>query len=230
MTTAIQDAMIWMNDTFGAKIDRKLKNSPISKELVIAIGIQETYYVWAKVYKTWTPEQILGVCVGDTIDFPKRKTAWPKNRAALEGFPKGKTMFKLARAALERIAEVNSGYKTAVKNPNKFCHGFGMFQYDIQFFKEDSAYFLDSKWATWDGTFGKGVAELENAVTGLYGAGKAKLSHNEAVFVAIAYNRGVKGTKRDMAKKRFKQGHKDGNGIYYGEHIDANLKAAKGLW
>jgi hypothetical protein len=42
MTTAIQDAMIWMNDTFGAKIDRKLKNSPISKELVIAICLGQS--------------------------------------------------------------------------------------------------------------------------------------------------------------------------------------------
>jgi hypothetical protein len=72
--------------------------------------------------------------------------------------------------------------------------------------------------------------ELQNAVTGLYSVGKTKLSHDEAVFVGIAYNRGVKGTKRDMAKKGFKQGHKDRQGVYYGEHIDANLKAAKGLW
>jgi hypothetical protein len=124
------------------------------------------------VYKTATPVQVLGVCVGDTIDFPGRKTAWPKNRAELEAVLNGKAMLKVARAALERIAEINSGYRGAVKNPDKFCHGFGMFQYDIQFFKEDIAYFLEAKGATWDGTFGKGLVELQNAVTGLYGAGK----------------------------------------------------------
>jgi hypothetical protein len=230
MTTAVQDGMIWMNKTFGAQIDVGVKNTPISKNLVIAIGIQETFYIWAKMYKTSTPEEVLGVCVGDTIDFPGRKTAWPKNRAELEKASNGKTMFKVARAALERIAKINSGYKAMVKKPDKFCHGFGMFQYDIQFFKEDPAYFLESQWATWDGTFKRGMSELRSAVVGLYGPGKTNLSHDESVFVAIAYNRGVKGTKKDMTTKRFKQGHQDNNGVFYGEHIDQYLKAMKGLW
>jgi hypothetical protein len=230
MTTVVQDAMIWMNDTFGAKIDAKLKNTPIPKALVVSIGIQETFYIWAKIYKTGTPEDVLAVCVGDTLDFPKRSSAWPKNRTELEAAPKGKAMFKVARAALERIAKINTGFKTVVKNPDKFCHGFGMFQHDIQFFRGDPDYFLDSRWATWDGTLDKGVVELQNAVKGLYGADKAALSHNEAVFVGIAYNRGVKGTKKDMASKGFKQGYKDDKGVYYGEHIDANLTAAKGLF
>jgi hypothetical protein len=230
MTTGIQDAMIWMNDKFGAKIDAKIKNTPVTKELVIAIGIQETFYIWAKMYKSSTPEEVLGVCVGDTLDFPKRSSAWPKNRAELEVAPKGKPMFKIARAALERIAKINSGYKRVVKSADKFCHGFGMFQYDIQFFKDDPAYFLESQWATWDGTLGKGMIELQSAVKGLYGAGKAKLSHDEAVFAGIAYNRGVTRTKRDMASRGFKQGYKDDDGVYYGQHIDENLKATKGLW
>jgi hypothetical protein len=119
-------------------------------------------------------------------------------------------------------------YKAVVRNANKFSHGFGMFQYNIQFFKgEDPDLFLKGKWATWDGTFGKGIIELWRAVDGLYGA-SAKLSQDESVFVAIAYNRGVKGTKKDMATKRFKQGHKDSDGVYYGEHIDEYLKAMKG--
>ena len=126
-----------MDDKFGAKIDAKIKNTPVTKELVIAMGIQETFYIWAKMYKSSTPEKVLGVCVGDTLDFPKRSSAWPKNRAELEVAPKGKPMFKIARAALERIAKINSGYKRVVKSADKFCHGFEMFQYDIQFFKDD---------------------------------------------------------------------------------------------
>jgi hypothetical protein len=110
MTTAVQDGMIWMNKTFGAQIDAGVKNTPISKNLVIAIGIQETFYIWAKMYKTSTPEEVLGVCVGDTIDFPGRKTAWPKNRAELEKASNGKTMFKVARAALDDTKKENKAY------------------------------------------------------------------------------------------------------------------------
>ncbi len=233
MTTAKQDAMIWMNATFGAEIDAALAGTPIPKKLLIAIGIQETYYIWAKMYKTATPEEVLAICVGDTIDHPKRATAWPKNRTELEQHPRGKQMFAVAREALLRIAKINSGYVKPAKNPDKFCHGFGMFQYDIQFFRKSEAdqnYFLKMEWATWKGTLGRGVSELKGKLAELHGTGKTVLSHDECVYLGIAYNRGAKRTKKDMASRKFKQGHKDSDGVFYGEHIDANLKAMKGLF
>lgn len=230
MTTAKQDAMTWMNDRFGKDIDAEIKGTPIPKALIISIGIQETFYIWARMYKTSTPEQVLAVCVGDTLDFPRRQSAWPKDRAELESHPRGKAMFRVARKALERIAEINSGYKTAAKNLDKFCHGFGMFQYDIQFFKDDPDFFLDETWASWPGTLNRGMKELKDKLRALYGPHKTTLSHKEAVFLGIAYNRGAARTKADMATKGFKQGFKDSDGVYYGEHIDANLKATAGLW
>lgn len=233
MTTPKQDAMIWMNNTFGAEIDAALAGTPIPKTLLIAIGIQETYYIWAKMYRTATPAEVLAVCVGDTIDFPKRASAWPKNRAELELHPRGKEMFKVARDALLRIAKINSGYVGPAKNPDKFCHGFGMFQYDIQFFRKgraDEDYFIKGEWATWKGTLGRGVSELKGKLVELYGTGKANLSHDECVYLGIAYNRGAKRTKADMETKKFKQGHKDSDGVFYGEYIDANLQAMKTLF
>ncbi|WP_146167387.1 hypothetical protein [Phreatobacter oligotrophus] len=127
--------------------------------------------------------------MGDTLDYPRRKSAWPKNRAELELHPRGRDMFKVARAALERIAKINPGYAGPAKNPDKFCHGFGMFQYDIQFFKASAAdqnYFLKGEWATWNGTLGRGVSEQKSKLTALYGAGKASLSHDESVYLGIA--------------------------------------------
>jgi hypothetical protein len=230
MTTAVQDGMIWMNKQFGADIDAGVKGTPISKKLIIAIGIQETFYIWAKMYKTAKPQDVLAVCVGDTIDFPKRSSAWPKNRAELEAAPKGKAMFQVARAALDRIAKINSGYKVAASKPDKFCHGFGMFQYDIQFFQQEPDYFLTNGWESFGGTLGKGIKELKTQVTGLYGANKASLTQEESVYLAIAYNQGWKRTKANIPSKKFKQGFKDDDGVFYGEHIDANLKAMAGLF
>ncbi|MER9567237.1 hypothetical protein [Mesorhizobium sp. M0571] len=210
-----------MNDKFGVDIDAAVAATPISKKLLIAMGIQETFYIWAKMYKNATAKQVLELCVGDTIDFPRRAT-WPKSRAELEAHPKGAAMFKAVRTALEKIAAVNSGYKTVLKNPNKFCHGFGMFQYDIQFFRSvDPDYFLIGDWKTWNRTLSKGITELKDQMAGLYGAGKASLTHDESVYLAIAYNQGAKRTKNHIATKKFKQGHKDGNGVFYGEHTDA---------
>jgi hypothetical protein len=230
MVTAKQEAMIWMNDTFGDSIATALEGTPIPKKLLIAIGIQETYYIWRKLYLTGTVDEVLAVCVGDTLDHPKRASAWPKNKAELEAHPKGKKMFEIARDALIRLAKQNSGYAGAAKNPNKFCHGFGMFQYDIQFFRDDPDFFLNRTWSTWDGTLGRGVTELKSKLGELYGPGKANLDHEEQVYLGIAYNRGAKRTKQDMATRKFKQGHKDGAGVYYGEHIDANLRAMSGLF
>jgi hypothetical protein len=228
--TAVQDGMIWMNRNFGTDIDAAVRNTPITKNLLIAIGIQETFYIWARMYKTAAkPEDVLAVCVGDTIDFPKRASAWPKNRADLEAHANGQPMFQSARAALERIAKVNPGFKTVVKNPDKFCHGFGMFQYDIQFFDKDQSYFLNEEWATWKGTLSRGMTELKSAAAALY-PGKQALSHDESVFVGIAYNQGAAKTKRNMATKVFKQGFKDDSGVYYGEYIDRYLRTTEGLW
>lgn len=86
-------------------------------------------------------------------------------------------MFAIARAALVDLAKHNSGYKTAAKNPDKFCHGFGMFQYDIQFFNTGNAdYFLNGDWKTWKSTLGKGVSELKTQLAALYGSGKPTLT------------------------------------------------------
>lgn len=231
MPTEKQQAMIWLNTTFGSKIEAEVRGTPLSKALVIAIAIQETYYVWRKLYKTATPGDVLAACVGDSIGAPRRR-AFPKDRAELEAAANGKAMFKLARAELEKLAKTNTGYAAAAKDPNKFCRGYGLFQYDLQFFKVDPAYFLEAKWKSWEGTCGKCIGELMSKAKApnLKYDKKASLTREESVYLAIAYNKGSVKTDISDPKARFKQGHKDRDGVFYGEHIAANLDAAKGLW
>ncbi len=117
------------------------------------------------------------------------------------------------------LGTINDTFKKiAKKNASKFCHGFGMFQYDLQFFKVDPDYFLQRKWTTADGTIGHCVKELKDKLVRVYGKGKTTLTHNESVYVAIAYNKGSADPK-----KSFKQGFKDSPGVFYGEHIDEYL-------
>ena len=76
--------------------------------------------------------QILALCVGDTLDADKR-SAFPKTKADLLAEPRGDEMFRhRARGAGGDGAHI-PGFP--VSNPNKFCHGFGIFQYDLQFFR-----------------------------------------------------------------------------------------------
>jgi hypothetical protein len=137
-------------------------------------------------------------------------------------------MFRIARESLERIAPVNAGYRRAASNSNKLCHGLGMFQYDIQFFKSTPAYFLNGQWKTLRGTVGKGVAELKTRMAALYDATRRQLTHDESVYLAIAYNQGA--AHQEEHGDQEVQGYKDEDGVYYCEHIDANLKQMRNLF
>ena len=53
---------------------------------------------------------------------------------------------------------------------------------------------------------------------------KKTLTHNESVYLAIAYNKG-----NVKLSGSFKQGHKNSSGKYYGELIDQFLKLAESI-
>jgi hypothetical protein len=218
-----QAAMEWFNETFGADIDAAVNGTPFGKALVIAIAMQETAYLWRGLYKTRTVDEVLRLCVGDTIDAPKR-SAFPTTRAKLEAVPQGKAMFRVAREDLAAVAEIDRGYARQFEKPDKFCHGFGMFQFDLQFFEEEPDYFLERKWTKFPNTLDKLMIELKAALKRAYGPGKTSLTHKESVFTAIAYNRGSVNTNGT-----FKQGHKNADGKFYGELLDLYLTAAEAL-
>jgi hypothetical protein len=219
--TATTDAIVWFKTTFGTKIDAAIAGTPFSRNMIVAIAMQETSYIWRPLYKTKSVDEVLALCVGDTIDGPRRK-AFPRSRADLEAVPRGKEMFRVGREALERLAKINKSYAKVAKNKNKFCRGYGMFQYDLQFFKDDPDYFLDKKWATFDGTLGKCVSELKEKLRYVYGNRKRSLTHKETVYVAIAYNHGSVNLNGGL-----KQGHENSSGQFYGQLVDQFLTLAE---
>jgi hypothetical protein len=172
-------------------------------------------------------DQVIARCVGDTLDSPNRSSsAFPKNKAELVAFdPKGHTgqqMFDVARAALLTLAGFNHAYSGAAHNPDKFCHGYGIFQYDIQFFKAGNPdFFLQKKWFDFDECLKLCLAELQRVATKLY-PGKSPLTDEQMTYVAIGYNIGAGKVK---VGKGFKQGHED-DGVFYGENIDRYLRMA----
>lgn len=216
------DAARWFKQQFGSKIESVFQGTPFDLNLAIAIALQETYYIWGTIYKTQPLTEVFKVCVGDTLDAPDR-SAFPKNRKALEDSPQGKEMFKVARQALESVAKYNRAFKRVFdSNPNKFCRGYGIFQLDLQFFKEDPDYFLDKKWYDFDNCLNKFFEELNAATKRAYGIVKPSLTDEEKIYVAIAYNRGSVNFSRG-----FKQGYKDSDGKYYGEYVWEYFQMAK---
>jgi hypothetical protein len=130
-------------------------------------------------------------------------------------------MFRIARQALVDMAQYSAGYQGPARNPNKFCHGFGIFQYDIQFFKEDPTFFLQRKWCDFGACTGILIAELREAMGRLRWSNRTSLSDTEKVYVAIAYNCG----RADLSRG-FKQGFPS-DGRYYGENIFEYLRLAQ---
>ena len=207
-----KDAFAWFKQNFHREIAAAIADKPFSLDMLAAIAAQETGHIWGPNRNTLTLDRILEICVGDTLDFPKRK-AFPRTKEALVAVTDGEPMFQIARTALQDMAPHVPGFNGAAANPKKFCHGFGIFQYDLQFFQTDPAYFLERQWLDFNLSLAKCIKELENAMKRMGIAGKKELSDLEKVHVAIAYNKGT----FDPAKG-LKQGH-EVNGKFYGEFI-----------
>lgn len=207
----------WFKSSWGPQTVAALQGTPFAVDQVIAIACQETGYIWSKLRRAGLPpDQVAALCVGDTIDYKapgKGRQAFPKTKADLLAQPHGAEMFAIARAALEAIALHDTGYAKAATNPDKFCHGYGVFQRDLQFFKDDPDYFLTRSYADYPKTLAHCIAELQRGRRALKLPETAVLSDDDFCKVAIAYNTG--GYK---AAKGLKQGFFDGE-KYYGEWI-----------
>lgn len=211
----------WFKQQFAAEIETAVAGGPFDLDMVVAIACQETGHIWQRLRKEANPltrAEILTLCVGDTIDAKPGgggRKAFPRNKAELLAHPKGQEMFAIARKALEDMAPHVPGFAGAVANNNKFCHGFGLFQFDLQFFKVEPDYFLQRRYEKLEETLGKCLTELKNAKAKIAALKtRPQLSDEEFAFVAIAYNTG--GFK---PSKGLLQGFKGPDGRFYGQNI-----------
>lgn len=217
----IKEAITWFKKTFRSNLESSVKNTPFSIDLLCAMAYQETGYIWSSMANKLSLKEIALLAVGDTLD---SRSVFPRSKAELVSHPKGEAMFAIARESLVNMAKHVKGYDGAVRNPNKFCHGYGIFQYDIQFFKVDPDYFLQKKWADIDACFGRCIQELNAAKKRQGWQSKTLLTDEEKVYVAIAYNRG----KADLSKG-FKQGHQSSDKKFYGENIFEYMRLSQSI-
>jgi hypothetical protein len=212
----------WFKEQFQADIEPALAGAPLTVDMIVAVACQETGHIWPVLRRKGMPvPQILALCVGDTLDADKGRKAFPKTRAELLARPGGAQMFEIARAGLVEMAKHIPGFSGAAARPHKFCHGFGLFQYDLQFFLTDAQYFLQRRHESFGGTLGKCLAELKNALKKLGLDRRESLTDLELAAVGIAYNTG--GFKPG---KGLKQGHFDGH-RFYGEALFDFIRLSK---
>jgi len=216
----------WFKSQFQPAIDKAIAGTPFSVDMITAFACQETGEIWPALRRQGLPTpRILELCIGDTIDASPTggRRAFPKNKAELLQAPQGDGMFAIARQGLVDMASYIPAYRGAASRPDKFCHGFGIFQLDLQFFKTEPDYFLSRRYADFDAALAKCVGELKSALKRVGWQAKTSLSDAEMAGVAIAYNTG----RYDPAKG-LKQGYFDGR-KYYGENYFDYLQLAKSV-
>ncbi|HUG22645.1 hypothetical protein [Piscinibacter sp.] len=206
--------LLWFKEQFQARIERALRGTPLGVDLIAAIACQETGHVWSALRrKGLAVDEISRLCVGDTLDADKGRRAFPRTKADLIAHPGGPQMFDIARHALLDMAQHIRGFAGAAARPHKFCHGFGLFQRDLQFFVGDPQYFLQRRYERFDDTLAQCLDELKRALRKLGLERRASLTDLESAALGIAYNTG--GFK---PRKGLKQGHFDGT-KFYGEAL-----------
>ncbi len=206
----------WFVDNFGGEAKKAVQGTPFTPELVAAIAYQETGYIWFPlVRKKLEREQILKLCVGDTLDASRGRMAWPRTKAELLSAPQGEEMFSIAHQALVDLAGQNPSFSSLAAQPDKFCHAFGIFPRDLQFFKSEPEYFLTGEWQHFERCAAGLVQELKSALTRMHWGTKSSLTEDELVLVAVAYNKGSANPSQGA-----RQGFRSDQGIYYGESVE----------
>ena len=214
--------MLWFKTRFAARVAPALAGTPLTLDLITALACQETGEVWPILrHKSMSEERILALCVGDTLDANAGRSAFPQTKTALLAAARGDEMFAIARKALVDMAVHIEAYQGAASRPNKFCHGFGMFQRDLQFFRDDPDYFLERRYESFEESLSMCVAELQRGLRKLRLQDRSSLTTMELASVAIVYNTGGFRPERGL-----RQGHFDGE-RFYGQAIFDFIRQAQ---
>ncbi|HYG07996.1 MAG TPA: SH3 domain-containing protein [Stenotrophomonas sp.] len=218
-----REDIAWFKQTFAERLEAALAHSAFSLDFLVALACQETGEVWPLLRRAGLDEdELLALCVGDTLDASGGRSAFPRTRAELEAAPEGARMFQIARQALQDMARYVPEYARAAQKPDKFCHGFGLYQRDLQFFRQDPPYFLQRRYARFDDTLAVALNELEEHRRRIGLGQRVPLSVLDMVAVAIAYNTG-----RYDPRKGLNQGYRPPGGKYYGQSLFDYLRLSE---
>lgn len=206
--------VLWFKQQFQARIELALKDSLLDPDLITAIACQESGHIWSALRRQGLPvAQVLALCVGDTLDGQRGRSAFPRNKAELLARPRGELMFRIARQSLVAVAARMPAMAAAAALPDKFCRGFGIFQRDLQFFVSDPEYFLQRRYQDFELALAPCLAELELALRKCGLQRRDALNAHELAAVAIACKSGSFNRVRGLRQGPF-------NGSrFYGEQI-----------
>lgn len=217
---SVRDGLDWFKREFGSAVAKATEGSPFDLGFLASIAYKETGHICARARaKGLGVSGILALCVGDT----KRRMKFPVDRADLEGVAHGREVFLIARDALERVSLLSTSYERASRDPDAFCRGFGIFQYDLQFCKFEPEYFYERRYEEFGHSLDRCLKELRSKSVRLGLEKRHHLTFDEKVMLAIAYNRGSYNATRGLRQGNLNKS----SGKYYGELFAEVLREAE---
>ena len=146
----------WIKSNFRSAIDKAVKGTPFSTDILCGIACQESAYFWLPLLKRLSAKEILARCVLDANgDYPgTKRSAFPANTAAFRN-QYGDEFANML------ISEANATRKLRGFGPQQWVYkGYGLFQYDLQSVKTDEAFFRERKWYDFDECLNRVMKEL----------------------------------------------------------------------
>jgi len=152
----------WMRQNFETKVIAAVENTPFEKELIYAIACQETAQRWALWIDGFDAATVLQKCVFDASgDFPDTsRSAFPRNKAELVAEFGNEITQMLIDEGNKMRAMPQPGNPHGYGPAGYLYKGYGIFQYDLQFIKEDKKFFVEKQWYSIDECLARAIKEL----------------------------------------------------------------------
>lgn len=149
-------AALWLKANFGKEIEKAVKDTPFSADIICGIICQETAYFWVGRTDKLSIAEVLARCVldasGDVSGKPR--SVFPKNTAAF----REKYGDEFTRMLIE---EANKTRALRGFMPAKIVYkGYGILQYDLQFVTDDEDFFRLKKWYDFSECLRRAMTEL----------------------------------------------------------------------
>jgi metacaspase-1 len=148
----------WLATHFGDAMRAAVAGTPFSVDLICGIACKETGSLWLPwISRGLTPDEILGRAIGDASgDFPNTtRSAFPPDTATF------RREFGDAFADM-LIAEANASRALRSFGPKPWVYkGYGLFQFDLQHVRDDTAFFEGKQWYALDACLARAVGELQ---------------------------------------------------------------------
>jgi hypothetical protein len=154
----------WMKQNFENKVIQAVENTPFEKEVIYAIACQETAQRWLLWIDSYDAATVLQRCVFDASgDFPDTsRSAFPKNKNELLAEFGADITQMLIDEGNKMRAMPQPGHPQGYGAASFLYKGYGIFQYDLQFIKEDKNFFVDKLWYSIDECLSRAIKELKS--------------------------------------------------------------------